>query len=332
MNKFLNAFKKLILFTLLVLHSQAFAGGDLINNGGGIAEKNVLYAYAKLESFIHLCLSSEACKLNEPQKQILQKIYANIPAEKKSVNQIIMASERQKPGSFMIDGNVRVAKTGSAVGSPIYINVDLLYTRNQDGDYEPVTVPEAVAILVHELGHHSGHYSHEELDLVSIKVSLFLQKEFITTPMLPWNSEISIAVYNPKLKTGYPLLILNVGDEIIDISEIYAEIVRCTFLSIPIPIVRAPDITLLSNKPLGSTLYNLHWLKITESGSRLKVRAQGNISNKCAYSHETNIRDNNYQFAMEFTLKRNDDRWIYSSSSLKMQQFKDAWWKVIKLP
>lgn len=334
MNKFLQAVRNLVLVLVILLQSQAFAGrgGDLINNGGGIAEKNILYAYAKLDGFLHLCLNSEACKLTAPEKEILKKISDGLAEEKKSTNQIVMASERKTPGLFMIDGNIRVAKTGSSVGSPILINVDLLYTKDADGQIEPISVPEAVAIIVHEFGHHYGSYSHEELDLLSIKVSLLLQKEMSTTPMLPWNSEISVAVYNPKLKTGFPLLILSVGDDIIDISDIYASTTRCNLLSIPIPIVRAPDIVLLSNKPLASTLYNLHWQKIREDGDRVRVKVQGNISNKCAYSNDTKIRDNNYQLMMDFTLKKVDDHYVYVSTSLSMQQFKDAWWKVIKLP
>ena len=334
MNKFFGSVR-FVTFALLIAFqslAQAGRGGDLINNGGGIAEKNILYAYAKLEGFLNLCLSSEACKITSTQQELLKKIYDGLPEEKKSVNQIVMASERKAPGTFLIDGNIRVAKTGSSVGSPIYINVDMLYTKDQDGEVEPATIPEAVAILVHELGHHYGNASHEELDLLAIKVSLLLQKELSSTPMLPWNSEISVSVYNPKIKTGFPLLILSVGDDIIDVSEIYARTVKCTYLSIPIPIVRAPDIALLSNKPLASTLYNLHWQKIRESGDVLKVKVQGNISNKCAYSDDTKIRDNNYQLMMDFNLKRVNDHWVYVPATLSMDQFKDAWWKIIKLP
>jgi hypothetical protein len=319
-------------FIALCFGSSAVAGGDLINNGGGIAEKNVLYAYDKLDNFVHLCLKSDVCKLTENQKVILQKISDGLPEEKKSVKQITMASERRTPGFFMIDGNVRVAKTGSAVGSSIFINVDLLYTKDENGNIEPVTVPEAVAILIHELGHHYGNYSHEELDLVAIKVSLLLQKELITTPLLPWSNEVSVAVFNPKKLTAFPMLILNVGDEIIDVSQLYENTVRCNYLSLPIPIVRAPDIVLLSNKPIASTLYNIHWEKISETPHHLRIKLQGNISNKCAYSNDYKIRDNTYQLAMEYTLKRESDRWVLSRSSLKMNQFKDAWWKIINLP
>ena len=70
MTKFFG-FVRSVTFALLIgVLNQAHAGrgGDLINNGGGIAEKNVLYAYAKLEGFLHLCLSSEVCKISSSQQ------------------------------------------------------------------------------------------------------------------------------------------------------------------------------------------------------------------------------------------------------------------------
>ena len=49
-------------------------GGSGAVNGGGIAEQNIAFAYANLEYFITLCLSSNvACRLQSSEAEILQK-------------------------------------------------------------------------------------------------------------------------------------------------------------------------------------------------------------------------------------------------------------------
>ncbi len=323
---------KLVLVSLLSLTSIiSHAGGDLINNGGGIAEKNILYAYFNLDKFMLICLRSEVCKLNDDQKMLLQKISDSFPQERESGTQIQMQSEKKSPGAFMIDGSIRVAKTGSAIGSPIVINVDQLYTLNESGQYDAVTIPEAVAILIHELGHHQGSYSHETLDLLGVKVSLVVQKKFASTPMLPWSQEVSAEVFNPPMNTAFPLLLLNIGDEVVDISELYRQTVRCHYISLPVPIFDVPDLPLLSNTPLGSILSNLHWAKMTEGESSLRVKIQGNISNKCSYRSNIQIRNNSYQMALSFKIRKLHDKWKYDPSSLEMKQYNDGWWKIIRL-
>ena len=57
--------KKIILLTMIFC-SHALAGGDEINNGGGIAEKNTMFAYQTLHKHIKTCLSAQACNLTAP--------------------------------------------------------------------------------------------------------------------------------------------------------------------------------------------------------------------------------------------------------------------------
>lgn len=319
------------LLTFASLNTWA-GGGDFVNNGGGLAEKNVLYAYAKIESYLQICLQSDACKLNFSQKAVLQQIYNGLPLEKKSP-QLLFGSERATPGSFMIDGNVRVAKTGSAVGSPIYINTDLLYTKCLNGGYDPVSIPEAVAILIHEFGHHYGNYSHEELDLIGVRVSLMLQQNFISTPLIPWaRSQISATVFNPDLLTSFPQVLLNVGDDVVDISRMYADNVHCEVFTLPIPILPIPDLELITKTPAGSLFHNIHWEKIKDQGPYYSVKITGNVSNNCKYKQNVGIRNNNYQMTISFRINKIGDSLKIDKSSISLDQFKDPWWKILKLP
>jgi hypothetical protein len=327
----MNSLLKILFSLALVLSaSTSFAtGGDLVNNGGGLSEKNILFAYEKLNKFIQLCLNSQACKLTAPQKDILKKIYAGLDKEK-AIAQLEFASEKNIPGYFMIDGQVRVARTGSAIGSIIRINSDLLYTKNEMGVYEPISIADGLAILIHELGHHYGNYTHEELDLLGVRVSMLLQQKIISTPMIPWTPEISAQVFNPDL-SSFPDVLLTVGSQVIDISRQYAKTVRCTVFKVPIPVLPIPDIELVTETPVGSILHNVHWDGVKDSDDSIKVRIVGNVSNKCA-QRQGSVRLNNSKLSISFTIQKKNGRYIYLPQTLVVDQFKDPWWKFIKLP
>ena len=312
--------------------AAAVAGGGFVNNGGGLAEKNVLYAYEKLETYIELCLNSKTCKLTSDQTVLLQKILQTLPQERRG-KQLFFGSEKNAPGSFMIDGNVRVARTGDAIGSPIYINSDLLYTKAAGNSYEPVTIPEAVAILLHEFGHHHGNYSHEELDLLGVRVSLLLQQKFVATPLIPWSpNEISASVLNVDLIDGFPQVLLTVGDEIMDLSALYAQEVRCEVVTLPIPILPIPDLQLISRTPRGSLFHNLHWQTIKDKGDYLTVQISGNVSNNCQYKNDVEVRNNVFQMKISFRINKVGEKWVTDKDSISMKQFRDPWWKLIRLP
>ncbi len=315
---------------LLITSSASARGGDLVNNGGGLAEKNVFYAYTKLDTYIKACLESPVCKVSDSQKLILMKILDSLPKELATPAQLIFASEKKTPGTFILDGNVRIAKTGNLVGSPIFLNVDLLYTKDQSGMTEAATIPEAVAILIHELGHHHGGYSHEELDLLGVNVSLFLQRKLIVTPMIPWESEISASVFNPKSITAFPEVLLYVGNDIIDLSPLYKKIVQCDVLKIPIPILPIDDISLIQSAPLASTLYNLHWNKIKEKNDSLELEILGNVSNMCVLKSMNKIRNNDFKLSIKVTVRKVNDIWVYDPQTLNLDQFSSPWYKLIK--
>ncbi|MEQ1723919.1 MAG: hypothetical protein ABL930_12145, partial [Pseudobdellovibrio sp.] len=204
---------------ILMISNFAFAGGDLINNGGGIAEKNIMFAYQKLDTYLKLCLSSDFCKIDSAQRVILQQITNGLSQEKQNPSQIQFASERNQKGFFILDGEVKVAKTGSQIASPIYINTDLIYTKNEMGYYIPASIADATAILVHELGHHYGAYSHTDLDLLGVRVAMMIQHKTYNTPLLPWSQQISATIINPNVNDSFPQILLYIEDQVIDLSS-----------------------------------------------------------------------------------------------------------------
>lgn len=306
----------LFLVSLTTAAAWGLGGGDFVNNGGGLSEKNVLYAYEKIGDYLQMCLSTDICKLNEAQKNILQKIANGLSEEKRNFQQLQFGSEKKTPGSFMIDGLVRVARTGDTVGSPIFINVDMLYTKSAD-DYDPTSIPEAVAILVHEFGHHHGAYGHEELDLLGIRVSMALQKKLVSTPLVPWAPhEISATVYNADLKFSFPQVLLNVGKTIVDVSDLYKKTIRCGGFLLP-----------SSKTPVGSLFHNIHWEKIKDKEDTLDVKIIGNVSNTCEYKNDIGIRNNDFQLSIQFRINKKDGTWEIDQKTIKMDQFRSSWLK-----
>ena len=170
--------RALILVGLLFTLSLT-AGNE--KGGAGIAENNILFAYWNLESYLSLCQASAGCQLTDAESKTVTRIKANLAEERKTKDQIIFKSEAKEPGLFLIEGLVRIAKTGYHVGDVIYVNSDLLYppvTVNMVGvpPYgRPFDLPYAVSLLVHELGHHLGIKDHTSLDLLGSKVQTLMR-------------------------------------------------------------------------------------------------------------------------------------------------------------
>lgn len=99
--------------------------GDVMGNGGGLAEQNIMYAYRNIKSFIDICLDSNDCRLEKNEKVILQKIKNNMAREYRG-GQIVFKSERDEPGTFILDGEPKIAKTWLYIEAPIFIRPTLL--------------------------------------------------------------------------------------------------------------------------------------------------------------------------------------------------------------
>jgi hypothetical protein len=327
----IHLIKLVVMAAVLFAGLRSFAGGDLVNNGGGIAEKNVIFAYQRLESYLRLCLTSELCRIDKTQKEILEQIINGMPQERQNTNQIQFVSEKRNPGFFIIDGEVKVAKTGSRVGSSIFVNTDLLYTKNEMGYFIPITLSEAAAILVHELGHHYGNYSHTDLDLLGVRVAMLLNHRTYSTPLLPWTQQISATVINPNLDESFPDILLYIEDQVVDISEKYKAIASCPKFTIPIPILPLPDIPVAGKTPAGSLVHNVYWKKMTAAGDKAVLSINADISHKCKRSKDENVRSQDFRLEIDFSLSKDaNGKWTLDPNSVLLEQKKDAWWKIIK--
>ena len=85
---------------------------------------------------------------------------------------------------FMIDGAVRVAKTGHSWGAPVIFNEDLLVVEIENENFRALSFYEILGIMIHEFGHHQEQMlnsaglpllTHEQLDEVAVKTISYLQ-------------------------------------------------------------------------------------------------------------------------------------------------------------
>lgn len=230
---------KIILLFLgfFLLSSLAQAGGDAVNNGGGLGEKNFIYAFRNLHDFIGPCLNINPCQLTEKEDHLLRQISSNLSYEQENA-QLVFKSGIQDPGFFEVDlhGQPRIAVTSSQPGTPIYINLDLLY-RNENGVTKTLSVLEASAILVHELGHHYGIKDHLFLDklgakiqsqrepyLEQINLQKFRQDKFV---LKAYNHSFRLQEYPSLTRHLQGRLTLENGFELIDLTPQIVKVVAC---------------------------------------------------------------------------------------------------------
>lgn len=161
-----------ILFLLNGLGSSAFSGGDIIGNGGGLAEQNLSYAFIHLKNILPLCMESEICLPNSKHREIVKNIISALPQEYLRSQPLRFLSGNKHPEIFYIDDSPRTAVTGSNIGDPIFINTDLIY-KSIHGDLQPISISDAIGLLVHELGHHHQIKNHDLLDWIGAQVKAF---------------------------------------------------------------------------------------------------------------------------------------------------------------
>ena len=227
-----------LILSCLFLSGPAFAGGDSVNNGGGLAEKNFIYAYQNLGHFLESCLDINPCKLTEKEDRVLRDI-ARGPEVTSGVGGLIFKSGLKEPGFFEVDehGKTRIAVTSSTVGSPIYINLDLIYTLDAEGLQKPLSVFDAVAILVHELGHHYGVKDHLFLDKLGSKVQSFREPFLESMNLQKMKQEkFALKAYNysyrieeyPSLYDGIEgRLVIENGFDLVDLTDSVAKVTAC---------------------------------------------------------------------------------------------------------
>lgn len=162
-------------------------GGDEVGSGDNLAEQQILFVHAQLEPYLDACLALPSCGLSAGERELLRRVRDALPAERQVGGTPRFVSGRERPGFFVIDGARKTARTGARVGDPIYVDRDQLR-------FDQMDAPLAVALLVHELGHHHGARDEADLDILGAKVrAIAVGKDTRVDAM--FNPELGLDLY-----------------------------------------------------------------------------------------------------------------------------------------
>lgn len=207
--------------------TQTPAEGWQVGSGGGIAEQNVQFAMETMGYQLYICVEHELCKLTSDEKSLLKKIRDGLSADGKVTTKVHFRSGEKTPDFFEVDGPHRlaVAKDGE-----IFFNLDVMYQRTEQGIH-PLSISEALATLVHELGHIHGEKDHVYLANLGIKVQMtMLARTQQVVDMSPENhtfeSFATAMIFDYWPKVPAPRLIVTRDNFRVDLTEELAEAVK----------------------------------------------------------------------------------------------------------
>lgn len=207
-------------------------GGDIIGNGGGLAEQNFTYALTQLADFIQETL--KAGLVTGEAADHLKLISKAARLEAMKADKLIFLSGKNNPGFFDAenDPEVRLAKTGLTQNAPIFVNLDLLYRKTGDV-VEMLPIPVMVASLVHELGHNIGLLDHAYLDFLGARVRQMVEREYHRTHrQLTESTRIEMVSINLGAYS-MPRLSLTVGDKLVSFEHELYPVLKCRNGSLP---------------------------------------------------------------------------------------------------
>ncbi len=133
------------------------------------------YAY----EFSFSCLANQReCGLDGMEMGLLDSIYKEMLFTRPAPILDFKAGALD-PAFFLIDGAVRLARTGNVRGNKVWINTDFFATVKDEMGVFPFS--RAVANVIHELGHHNTVFlpepvDHEALDVLGLKVATQLER------------------------------------------------------------------------------------------------------------------------------------------------------------
>lgn len=221
------------------------SGGDIIGNGGGSAEQEFRYAYRRLSNIISSCSSSLFCPFVGKELERLKKIGKVSRKFIGSKDRLIFLSESEYPGFFedSLDAKVRIAKTASIEGAPIFINLDLVYKEKKAS----IGYSTMISILVHEIGHQIGIESHSVLDDMGAKLRDYLNQDKHTSTFTHEKGTAKVQVYNLKKVDHYAEVFFSYNFEIIPLTSKIRSRISCQREN---------------STPIGFEISNTHWERL----------------------------------------------------------------------
>jgi hypothetical protein len=268
-----------------------------------VAEPHFTFAYTNIDRFIELCLNAPECNLNQDQKDLLTLIAKTVPLERQNPKQLVFASESESPGLFLLNGQVKVAKTFDEIASNIYVNKDMI---------PKLQVIDAIAILVHELGHHHGIKDETQLDLLGLRVAFNYQQKYLQEAFNELIPEIRVSGYNYWLRASVgSVLKKNENFDLILSDNLVAENLSQAFLSFQCS-ENIPKITHCDDLPkiISSNVQNLAW--------QTSEVLQGNVTFICQCFDNSLLTAFSARKRFELSIKLNHDHYLKKSATIRI--------------
>lgn len=206
-------------------------GGFLVGSGAGLAEQNVRNARAMLPSLISSCIAlRNVCEATEDDVAVLREIANIVRTYPGNHERIVFLSEKDSGERFFYhqaEPWPRLAKSGTAPGSPSVWNLDQLYGKHQQ---PAVDLGTLVATWAHEIGHQAGQNgpeSHAYLDELGSKLRRMFENRLVSKVELPFNSGASMVAVNYRSILGTGELFLSVGMASVSLSPLVNLIAAC---------------------------------------------------------------------------------------------------------
>ncbi len=167
----------LIFLDQLIANPSTETSGSGVDYGTGLIESYFAHALINMEALINFSLAKNPSWKDKDIK-ILKMISKNMDHELQTKPLIIF---KKTDASFTINGKPRIAYTKTSVGSPIFINKDLIYLKKDKVLAPAINYQIIVQILVHEFGHHHGELDHDYLSEIGAVVAEYSRYSEQTT-------------------------------------------------------------------------------------------------------------------------------------------------------
>lgn len=170
--------KYLLVGALCLISIYGFAGGgDVVGNGAGLSENNIVYTFKLLPQLLDSCMEKASCHQNASDLEAYRKIHKVVllNLNKSPGTALQFASMHAKPDFFVTGVNEpnRIAKTCLSTDCPVYFNIDLLNQSN-------LSYPALAGLLVHEFGHQAGFTDHIYLDYLGAKIRIEAEAKYVS--------------------------------------------------------------------------------------------------------------------------------------------------------
>jgi predicted Zn-dependent protease with MMP-like domain len=297
--------KTLLCILFLILSSTLFAkGGDEVRNGGGLAEQFLAYTLNNMPRIVDRCLAQHDCQLELKEREVLKKIRDSLETELNS-NILKFSTNILMPGYFIIDGVVRLAVTGDKVGSPIYYNLEMLYSNQNEVQ---LNYGQAIQSLIHELGHHHGINNHDMLERLGAKIRKVNEGKTSVVPFYPHlgGKGFSILGTADRSYTINGMLLLLVHNGLINLQMHFGGLLKNCEKE-------------LGANPLNTSavqFYNLHWKFNAENYLTKDKFLAGNVFLYCSDGQKKKYRKL-YEFTLSLKIEFKNGKFYYITSGFE---------------